>query len=381
MWLRHASRSDLEGDPSAKKRLVEPDGPELERAGRQRLAPLAEHQLGAAAPDVADEQPLVEHGQGGEHAQVDEAGLLPAGDDLDLDPGLAPGPVEEAVVVLRLADGGGGHAPQLGAVGVGQATEATQHLDAPLHRRGREVLHVAGPLAQADLLLLPGDDLEAIVVDGPGHHQVERVGPDVDGGEPSAMGRTYRPTSSPRSGPRLDRAGPAGHGGRPGWQRLPATGPRRHTRLLSPAMTTERQVPDRNLAMELVRVTEAAAMAAARWMGRGDKEGADGAAVDAMRLVLGTVPMDGIVIIGEGEKDEAPMLYNGERIGDGTPPRPTSPSTRSTAPPSPPRAGATPSRSSPCPSGAPCSTPARASTWRRSPSAPRPPASSTSPPR
>src|SRR3954467_11617872 len=82
----------------------------------------------------------------------------------------------------------------------------------------------------------------------------------------------------------------------------------------------ERQAPDRNLAMELVRVTEAAALAASRWMGRGDKEGADGAAVDAMRIVLRTVPMDGIVGIGEGEKDEAPMLYNGERIGDGTPP-------------------------------------------------------------
>lgn len=82
----------------------------------------------------------------------------------------------------------------------------------------------------------------------------------------------------------------------------------------------EKQVPTRNLAMELVRVTEAAALAAARWVGRGDKEGADGAAVDAMRLVLDTVPMDGIVVIGEGEKDEAPMLYNGERIGDGTPP-------------------------------------------------------------
>jgi fructose-1,6-bisphosphatase II len=78
--------------------------------------------------------------------------------------------------------------------------------------------------------------------------------------------------------------------------------------------------PDRNLALDLVRVTEAAAMAASRWMGRGDKEGADGAAVDAMRLVLGSVAMDGVVIIGEGEKDEAPMLYNGERIGDGTPP-------------------------------------------------------------
>src|SRR5512145_478497 len=81
-----------------------------------------------------------------------------------------------------------------------------------------------------------------------------------------------------------------------------------------------RELPDRNLALELVRVTEAAALAASRWMGRGDKEGADGAAVDAMRIVLETVPMDGIVVIGEGEKDEAPMLYNGERIGDGSPP-------------------------------------------------------------
>ncbi|MHB8663550.1 MAG: class II fructose-bisphosphatase [Acidimicrobiales bacterium] len=80
------------------------------------------------------------------------------------------------------------------------------------------------------------------------------------------------------------------------------------------------EAPDRNLAMELARVTEAAALAAARWMGRGDKEGADGAAVDAMRIVLATVVMDGIVVIGEGEKDEAPMLFNGERIGTGEPP-------------------------------------------------------------
>ena len=85
-------------------------------------------------------------------------------------------------------------------------------------------------------------------------------------------------------------------------------------------MTPEQQVPDRNLAMELVRVTEAAAMAAARWMGRGDKNGADGAAVDAMRHMLTSVSMKGTVIIGEGEKDEAPMLYNGEVVGDGTPP-------------------------------------------------------------
>jgi len=83
---------------------------------------------------------------------------------------------------------------------------------------------------------------------------------------------------------------------------------------------THPQAPDRNLAMELVRVTEAAAMAASRWMGRGDKEGADGAAVHAMRVVLQSVPMDGVVIIGEGEKDNAPMLFNGEHIGDGSPP-------------------------------------------------------------
>jgi fructose-1,6-bisphosphatase II len=79
------------------------------------------------------------------------------------------------------------------------------------------------------------------------------------------------------------------------------------------------QAPDRNLAMDLARVTEAAALAAGRWMGRGDKEAADQAAVDAMRLVLNTVAMDGIVVIGEGEKDEAPMLFNGEEIGAGGP--------------------------------------------------------------
>src|SRR6478752_5077925 len=78
--------------------------------------------------------------------------------------------------------------------------------------------------------------------------------------------------------------------------------------------------PDRNLALELVRVTEAAALAAARWVGRGDKEGADGVAVDAMRKVISTVQMRGVVVIGEGEKDNAPMLFNGEEVGDGTGP-------------------------------------------------------------
>jgi fructose-1,6-bisphosphatase II len=78
--------------------------------------------------------------------------------------------------------------------------------------------------------------------------------------------------------------------------------------------------PDRNLALELVRVTESAALNAARWVGRGEKESADQAAVDGMRIMLGTVSMNGVVVIGEGEKDEAPMLYNGEHVGDGSGP-------------------------------------------------------------
>jgi fructose-1,6-bisphosphatase II len=81
------------------------------------------------------------------------------------------------------------------------------------------------------------------------------------------------------------------------------------------------ELPDRNLALDLVRVTEAAALAAGRWMGRGDKNAADQAAVDAMRLILNTIEMDGVIVIGEGEKDEAPMLYNGERLGTGCPPQ------------------------------------------------------------
>jgi fructose-1,6-bisphosphatase II len=83
---------------------------------------------------------------------------------------------------------------------------------------------------------------------------------------------------------------------------------------------SSRQQPDRNLAMELVRATESACLAAARWVGRGDKNAADRAAVEAMRLSLSTVAMDGVIVIGEGEKDDAPMLYNGERVGDGSAP-------------------------------------------------------------
>ena len=83
---------------------------------------------------------------------------------------------------------------------------------------------------------------------------------------------------------------------------------------------TNRIRPDRNLAMELGRVTEAAALAAGSWIGRGDKIGADQAAVDAMRFMIDSVSMDGVVVIGEGEKDEAPMLYNGESVGNGSGP-------------------------------------------------------------
>ncbi|GAB3566770.1 class II fructose-bisphosphatase [Amycolatopsis endophytica] len=85
----------------------------------------------------------------------------------------------------------------------------------------------------------------------------------------------------------------------------------------SPDTTRRKEAPDRNLAMELVRVTEAAAMAAGRWVGKGDKNSGDGAAVDAMRQLISTVSMRGVVVIGEGEKDEAPMLYNGEEVGNG----------------------------------------------------------------
>ena len=76
-------------------------------------------------------------------------------------------------------------------------------------------------------------------------------------------------------------------------------------------------IPDRNLALELVRVTEAAALASGRWVGRGKKNEGDGAAVDAMRTLINSVQMNGVVVIGEGEKDQAPMLFNGERVGNG----------------------------------------------------------------
>ena len=146
--------------------------------------------------------------------------------------------------------------------------------------------------------------------------------------------------------------------------------------------TQSPQQPDRNLALELVRVTESAALSASRWVGRGDKNGADGAAVDAMRTVLSTVPMDGIVVIGEGEKDEAPMLFNGEqrrrrhRAADRRRRRPDRRHHADRL-----RPGQRHRRHRRQRAGHDVRSRARASTCTRSPSAPRPPARSTSPPR
>src|SRR5581483_950752 len=150
----------------------------------------------------------------------------------------------------------------------------------------------------------------------------------LDPGQPTPVGREAGPGQALRPGHhgRGDRGRCGGtlHGGA---TLVPVTGsvavptrPPADPREDPTMAKSPHEIPDRNLGMELVRVTEAAAMAAARWMGRGDKESADGAAVDAMRAVLSGVSMDGIVVIGEGEKDEAPMLYNGESIGDGHPP-------------------------------------------------------------
>src|SRR4051794_3536157 len=86
---------------------------------------------------------------------------------------------------------------------------------------------------------------------------------------------------------------------------------------LPESLRVSAEEPDRNLALELVRVTEAAAMAGGRWVGRGDKNGSDGAAVNAMRRLISSVAMNGVVVIGEGEKDDAPMLFNGEGVGTG----------------------------------------------------------------
>jgi acetyl-CoA C-acetyltransferase len=193
--------------------------------------------------------------------------------------------------------------------------------DATLHERPAEALRVA--LKRADL---SPSDLQA----GRDQRGVRRGG-DVVGTHArdrprsgQRQRRRRRPGPSPRRHRRPhrrgvdQRTGSARRGHRRccvvrRWRARRRTGPESGGVAMS-------EVPERNLAMELVRVTEAAAIAAARWQGRGDKEEVDQAAVDAMRTILATVDMDGIVVIGEGEKDEAPMLYNGERVGNGAGP-------------------------------------------------------------
>ncbi|REF35606.1 class II fructose-bisphosphatase [Thermasporomyces composti] len=137
-----------------------------------------------------------------------------------------------------------------------------------------------------------------------------------------AMSGSFAPTDPSASAPTA--AGPSAHGPEttapPSTGAGPAaagTGATAPEAAIPPQLRTGDGVPDRNLALELVRVTEAAAMAAGRWVGRGDKNGADQAAVNAMRTLIASVSMRGVVVIGEGEKDQAPMLYNGEEVGSG----------------------------------------------------------------
>jgi fructose-1,6-bisphosphatase II len=116
-------------------------------------------------------------------------------------------------------------------------------------------------------------------------------------------------------------AAASGRGAAPDWLTAPGTAAAPSEPVSAEAaLAPGRHAPDRNLALELARVTEAGALAAARWVGRGDKNGADGAAVNAMRQLISSVSMNGVVVIGEGEKDAAPMLYNGEQVGDGSGP-------------------------------------------------------------
>ena len=182
-YSRHAA-IDVVADVAAGEEAVgEPDGAELEAAGGQRLAPLAEQQLGRAAADVDEEHPLVEHRHRLQHAEVDQPGLLGAGDDLDVDARLVACPVEEDVGVGRLAHGAGGDGAQRGAVAVGDAAHPAQAGDAAVDGFGRHLLHVAAAVPEPDDLLLPGQRLEAVAADGPGDDEVEAVGADVERGQ------------------------------------------------------------------------------------------------------------------------------------------------------------------------------------------------------
>ena len=177
---RHRARvQPLTGEEA----VGQPDRSQLEAAGGEHLSPLADQDLGRAAADVAQEQPAVEHRHGLQHAEVDEAGLLHAGDDLDLDARLLPRRGDELGVVLRLPDRARGDRPDRSAVDVGDLLHAAQRLHAPGDGVGLQSLHVTPAGAEAHHLLLAGDDLEAVLARHPGHDEVEAVGADVDGGE------------------------------------------------------------------------------------------------------------------------------------------------------------------------------------------------------
>ena len=159
----------------------QPDAAELEAAGGQDLALGAHHQLGGPAADVAHHDLAVEHRHRLQHAQVDEPGLLEPGDHLDLDAD-RPGPLDEHGAVLGLPHGGGGHGPHGRPLDGGHLLEAVERLDAAVDGGRREPLHVAGRGPQPDHLALAVEDLDAVRVH-PGHHQVDRVRADVDGGQ------------------------------------------------------------------------------------------------------------------------------------------------------------------------------------------------------
>jgi hypothetical protein len=174
-------------DPLAVEEAAgEADVAQLERSGRQHLAPETDEQLRAAAPDVAQQQAAVEDRHGLEHPEVDEPRLLDARDDVDVDPGLRPGPVDEHVTIVRLAHRRRGHGGDRRVVDRGHLAEPVEGLDGPVHRVVGQLGHVAGAGPEPHDRLLPLQHLESgHTVHGrhPRDDAVDRVRADVDGRE------------------------------------------------------------------------------------------------------------------------------------------------------------------------------------------------------
>ena len=187
-------------DVAAREEAVrQADRADLEAACRERLAALAEQQLRRSAADVDEEDPPVEDGHRLEHAEVDQAGLLGAGDDLDVDARLGAGAVEEGLGVDRFTYGARGHGAQRGVVAVDDAAHPAQAGDAPVDGLGGHHLHVAATVPESDDLLLAGQRLEAIAAGGTGHDEVEAVGADVERGEHGRRARPRRARSQSSS--------------------------------------------------------------------------------------------------------------------------------------------------------------------------------------